>query len=108
MLEDLGLVPALQILVADTRQASGIEVTINTDSDLADLPAHIATTSYRVVAEGLANVVRHSRGSACTIHLSRIDHQLTSPSVTTAAASTRRAGGDGLTIDRRTSERGRR
>ena len=52
ILEDLGLVPALQILVADTRQASGIDVTIDADADLSDLPAHISTTSYRVVAEG--------------------------------------------------------
>jgi signal transduction histidine kinase len=76
VLEDLGLVPALQILVADTRQASGIDVTVSADSDLSNLPAHIATASYRVIAEGLANVVRHSRGSACTIRLSQIDHQL--------------------------------
>ena len=76
ILEDLGLVPALQILVADTRQTSGIDVTISTDSDLSDIPAHIATASYRVVAEGLANVVRHSRGSTCAVHLSQDDHQL--------------------------------
>ncbi len=69
VLEDFGLVPALQILAADTREASGIDVTIDTDSDLSDIPAHIATTSYRVVAEGLANVVRHSQGSTCSIHL---------------------------------------
>ena len=71
ILEDLGLVPALQILVADTRQASGIDVTITADADLSDLPAHISTASYRVVAEGLANVVRHSKSSVCTIQLTR-------------------------------------
>jgi len=76
VLEDFGLVPALQILAADTREASGIDVTIATDSDLSDIPAHIATTSYRVVAEGLANVVRHSQGSTCSIHLSQLDHHL--------------------------------
>jgi signal transduction histidine kinase len=76
VLEDFGLVPALQILAADTREASGIDVTIDTDSDLSDIPAHIATASYRVVAEGLANVVRHSQGSTCSIHLSQLDHHL--------------------------------
>jgi signal transduction histidine kinase len=73
VLEDFGLVPALQILVADTRETSGIDVKISTESDLSDIPAHIATVSYRVVAEGLANVVRHSHGSVCTIHLSQAD-----------------------------------
>ena len=76
VLEDFGLVPALQILAADTREASGIDVTIDTDSDLSDIPAHIATTSYRVVAEGLANVVRHSQGRTCSIHLTQADHHL--------------------------------
>jgi signal transduction histidine kinase len=77
VVEDLGLVPALQILVADTRQTSGIDVSIDSDSDLSDIPAHIAATSYRMVAEGLANVVRHSRSSTCTIHLRQTDHELT-------------------------------
>ena len=77
VLEDLGLVPALQILVADTRQASGVDVTVATDSDLADLPAHLATTSYRVVAEGLANVVRHSRAGRAPSSSRRDERQLT-------------------------------
>ena len=38
VLEDLGLVPALQILVADTRQASGIDVTIAADPELLRHP----------------------------------------------------------------------
>jgi two-component system, NarL family, sensor kinase len=76
VLEDLGLLAALQILVADTREASGIEVTVGADSDLSDIPAHIATASYRVISEGLANVIRHSHGTACSIRLSRHDHRL--------------------------------
>ena len=107
ILEDLGLVPALQILVADTRQASGIDVTISTDADLSDLPAHISTTSYRVVAEGLANVVRHSKSSVCTIQLTRLADQLD------IAIRDNGCGfdptipdGDGSALDRQPSERG--
>ena len=76
VLEDLGLVPALQILVADTREASGIDITIETDPEFPDVAAHLATTSYRVIAEGLANVIRHSRATMCTVQLAHVDHAL--------------------------------
>ncbi len=76
VLEDLGLVPALQILVADTREASGIDITIEAEPELPDVTAHVATTSYRVIAEGLANVIRHSQATTCTVHLAHADHTL--------------------------------
>ena len=76
VLEDLGLVPALQILVADTRRSSGIDIMIDAEPELPDIPAHIAATSYRVIAEGLANVIRHSSARTCTVHLAHPDHAL--------------------------------
>ena len=69
VLDDFGLVPALQILAADTTEASGINVTVRADDRVDDLPPHVGASVYRVVAEGLSNVVRHSRGSACAIEL---------------------------------------
>jgi signal transduction histidine kinase len=76
MLEDLGLVPALQVLVADTRRTSGIDITIDAEPEFPDVPAHIAATGYRVIAEGLANVIRHSRATMCTVQLTHPDHSL--------------------------------
>ena len=107
ILEDLGLVPALQILVADTRQASGIDVTISADADLSDLPAHISTTSYRVVAEGLANVVRHSKSSVCTIQLTRLADQLDIAIRDNGCGfDPTTPDGDGSALDRQPGERG--
>jgi signal transduction histidine kinase len=68
-LEDLGLVPALRILVADTSETTSLNIAFQTSPDLPDFGPDIAATAYRVVAESLANVVRHSRATACTIHL---------------------------------------
>lgn len=76
VLEDLGLVPALQILAADTRQLSGIDVTVSSECDLSDISPNLATTGYRVVAEGLANVIRHSGSRACTVRLRQLDREL--------------------------------
>jgi len=71
VLEDLGLLAALQILVADTRQAAVIRVALDAPSSLPELPADAANTAYRVVSEALANVMRHSHASTCTV---RVDH----------------------------------
>lgn len=69
VLEDLGLVPALHILLADTRQTSGLDVALRVPTELPDLEPQTAATAYRVVAEGLANVIRHSRATAATVQL---------------------------------------
>ena len=69
VLEDLGLLPALQILVADTRQAAGIGVALDAPTSLPELPADAANTAYRVVSEALANVMRHSHASRCTVRV---------------------------------------
>ncbi len=71
VLEDVGLVPALQILLTDIRQTTGMHITFDAPSMLPDLPTATSSTAYRVVAEALANVVRHSRATVCTL---RVDH----------------------------------
>ena len=69
ILEDLGLVPAIQIMIADVRRTSGIDFTVDAPSDLPQIPSVIATTAYRAVAEGIANVARHSRATVCRVHI---------------------------------------
>ena len=71
VLEDVGLVSALQILLTDLRQTTGMHITFDPPATLPDLPAATASTAYRVVAEALTNVVRHSGATLCTL---RVDH----------------------------------
>lgn len=42
----------------------------------SDLPLTIERTAYFVVAEGLANVVKHSQARSCTVRVERSDHTL--------------------------------
>jgi two-component system, NarL family, sensor kinase len=70
VLEDVGLVSALQILLADIRRSTGMHITFE-PSSLPDLPSGTASTAYRIVAEALTNVVRHSGATLCTL---RVDH----------------------------------
>jgi signal transduction histidine kinase len=56
------------------RFASGaLSVRLTSSDDLSGLPAAIEVASYRIVAEALTNVVRHSGARTCevTIHRSR-------------------------------------
>ena len=76
VLEDVGLVPALQILLADIRSASGVNITLDAPPTLPELSMVAASTAYRVVAEALANVVRHSGAIACRVCLTHTDGML--------------------------------
>ena len=61
VLDDLGLVPALERVVADVRNRTGLQVDM--DVNLPNgrrLPGPIETVAYRVVQEALTNVVRHA------------------------------------------------
>lgn len=77
LLDDLGLAPALERLVADVRQHHPIELTLDV-SDLADarLPEPVETAVFRIVQEALANVVAHAGASSASVVLSRGDGAL--------------------------------
>jgi signal transduction histidine kinase len=71
--EDLGLVPAVRLLVDDVNRAStdGPAVVLDADDDVGELPSALAGAAYRVVGEALANVVRHSRAHRCQVSIRR-------------------------------------
>ncbi len=69
VLEDVGLVSALQLLLTDVRHTTGMHITFDPPETLPDLPAATASTAYRVVAEALTNVVRHSGATRCTLRV---------------------------------------
>lgn len=71
MLDELGLAGALRHYVEGFSQRSGIEVELDSRTDLERCPEEIETALFRVVQESLANVHRHSASksaSVCLIH----------------------------------------
>jgi signal transduction histidine kinase len=60
VLDDLGLVAALEWQVREFKRRSGILVNLNLEGDLSELPEGHRTCLYRIVQEALTNCGRHS------------------------------------------------
>ena len=71
VLDDLGLVSALDALAADVAEASGMAVTVDLDPDLPGLGADGELVVYRIAQESLTNVARHAEAQAADLSLRR-------------------------------------
>lgn len=60
VLDDLGLVPALEWQAHEFRRASGIDCTFRSNVETLDLGSQVATAIFRIFQEALTNVARHS------------------------------------------------
>jgi len=76
MLDDLGLVPALQWLSDQAAQRGGFSVSFQYDAHSGRVASDIETVCFRIVQEALTNVTRHARASEVTIALRREHDEL--------------------------------
>lgn len=76
MLDDLGLVPAIQWLVQAFQQRHGIDCTLIVDPPELDLVEPQASTTFRILQESLTNVGRHARASHVDIRLIADDREV--------------------------------
>jgi PAS domain S-box-containing protein len=76
MLDDLGLVPAVENLLHELSQRTGILVALETDSEGFDFGEPLATSVYRMVQEALTNVARHAAASEVRVSMLREDENL--------------------------------
>jgi len=63
VLEDLGMVPALQYLVNELGQKDTIDVSLNVEGSTEDLSPAMEVAIYRIVQEALTNIRRHAQAS---------------------------------------------
>jgi two-component system sensor histidine kinase UhpB len=67
-IQELGLEKSVQTLLGNTRsQAPAIKLTANIDSRLDGIDGLLSQTAYRVIQEGLTNVLRHAKASAINV-----------------------------------------
>ena len=76
MLDDLGLLPALNWLARETSRTTDVQVDITADELPEDLPEEHKTCVYRVVQEALRNCSRHAGARHARIHLRATARQL--------------------------------
>lgn len=71
LLDDLGLVPAIEWLAQSFGQRTGVSCTLAADEAL-ELREPYATAIFRIVQESLANVAKHAGASAVSVSLERL------------------------------------
>ncbi len=76
LLDDLGLVPALEWFVARHAQRTGLVGTFRFVGDEFRASSEIETACFRAVQEALTNVARHARASSFDVLLMRNDDGL--------------------------------
>jgi signal transduction histidine kinase len=71
MLDDLGLVPALECLLTTFQNRTGARCTFAAEPELssATLPSEVSTTVFRIAQELLTNVMRHAAASQVHMRL---------------------------------------
>jgi signal transduction histidine kinase len=76
MLDDLGLIAALQWQAREISRTSNVAVYVTAESVPDDLPDEHRTCIYRVVQEALRNVVRHAKARSVRIRLEQAGESL--------------------------------
>lgn len=73
MLDDLGLVPALQTLMMRFMKDTGIRVSLKASAKVEKAGGAVRTALYRIVQESLTNVARHSGASRADVRIECIE-----------------------------------
>jgi signal transduction histidine kinase len=73
VLDDFGLVPALERLAESFGEQTGVHVEFHSALGEARLPGEVETALYRVVQESLTNIVKHAHARNVSISLARRD-----------------------------------
>ncbi len=76
MLDDLGLVPALEWQAREVARTNSIRVTVQAESTFEELSDDHKTCIYRIVQEALRNVTRHARAKVVQVALKQDDTAL--------------------------------
>lgn len=73
VLDDLGLIPALQSYLHGFMAQTGIRVSLTVFAKVELLSSDVRTVLYRITQEALTNVARHSRASRAKVSIHRLD-----------------------------------
>jgi signal transduction histidine kinase len=69
VLDDLGLVPAIEWQLKEFQKRSGIQCRFDSKLENVELDPHLCTAAFRIFQETLTNVARHAQATAPSLHL---------------------------------------
>ena len=75
VLDPLGLEAALEVLVRETAQRTGIAITLQAE-DFPRLPEQVASHAFRIIQEALTNVTRHSHATRVDVTVRRLEQNI--------------------------------
>ena len=76
VLDDFGLVPALERLTQGFGEQTGIAVDLEAGAITERPPLEVETAIYRIVQEALTNVVKHARAQRVSVLVTRVDGRI--------------------------------
>jgi two-component system, NarL family, sensor histidine kinase DevS len=76
VLDDFGLVPALERLTSGFAEHTGIAVDLEASAIIERLPVEVETAIFRIVQEALTNVVKHAHAQRVSVLVTRADGRI--------------------------------
>jgi len=76
VLDDLGLIPALQSFMKGFMEDTGVRVSLKVSAGIESFSATLRTMLYRVAQEALTNVSRHAQATQVTVCIESLDGAL--------------------------------
>lgn len=76
MLDDLGLVAALEWALEQQGRPAGWETALEADDDFSDVPPEIQTACFRIGQEALTNAARHAGATEVSLELRMVGGEL--------------------------------
>jgi two-component system sensor kinase len=76
ILDDLGLVPAIEWLAEDFTQRNGIPCSLAIDDPELEVTGRHATAIFRIVQEALTNVARHAKAHQVEVSIAKDDSEV--------------------------------
>ena len=73
MLDDFGLVPALEWQAREVNKRSGLRVQVEADDEAGEVPDEHRTCIYRIAQETLHNITKHAQAKQVRVTLERDD-----------------------------------
>jgi signal transduction histidine kinase/ligand-binding sensor domain-containing protein len=75
-MDEIGLAQALRAMLRKVAASSGIEIVADVDAANGALPKELEINLYRVVQEGINNIIKHSGATRAEVIISRSSRQL--------------------------------